>query len=149
MRLLFALFILPFVFGFTGCTSTPAQPNPAPIVAVGCSVETTVTMAIASAVAAAANCSNITAIQTDVQDDLGKANFCDSVSQAMSQKALKFTPHSKIKGVVGDLVCPIAVQSLDTLVGTNLPAAWNCAPNAGTGSIAALIVTACESVIPL
>lgn len=112
---------------FVACTHSP--------VGTPCQVETVATNAMASAVAMAMSCSNVSQIRADIQSSLGKADFC-SVS-------------NKPKGPIGNIVCPIAVQSVLTLVATKVPSSWGCSPTATVKNLGETLTLACQAVVPI
>ncbi len=116
-----------------GPTPTPS-PIPGPIIAVGCSVEQAVTSALTASVATTLNCANLAAIQGDMMSVLGKANLCPTAS-------------AKPKGVVGNLVCPLAVDAAMGLVTNKIPVAWGCDPHATVATLSATLIAACNKVV--
>jgi len=133
------------VLAISACTSTPATPGaPAPA-GVGCSVEQVVSGALAASIGTGLQCANLTAIQADLQGALGTANLCaTSVAQAQS----KVEGKQPMKGVVGDLVCPLAVNTAMGLINTKIPAAWGCKVTSGS-NIGSVLSAACIAVVPI
>lgn len=133
MKKLFLVAFLSVLFVCCSCST---------IQQVGCSVESSVTSVLASTVASSMSCVNLSVIQSDMQSAMGKANLCSVNSNANQLKA-------HLKGPVGDVVCPIAVQAALGLVGTKVPQAWGCSPSASTSGLATLLTSACIKVVPL
>lgn len=134
-------FIAALTLALGACTSPSAPtpvPVPSPIVTVGCQVETSVVQALASNVATTLTCSNLAAIQTDMQAALGKANLC-----APSTEAQK----GKLKGVVGNMVCPMAVGAALSMVATKIPAGWGCAPGSNPAGLGDVLTAACNKAV--
>jgi hypothetical protein len=111
------------------CSST------SPVGPVVCSVEQTVSAALAASTATALQCSNLAAIQGDMLTAIGKANLCAQTA-------------SKVKGAIGNIVCPVVVTSALSLVASKIPPAWGCAPTVNPGTIGAVLTTACQNAIP-
>lgn len=131
---------------FIGCTSTsPTSPT---VTSLGCSVETLATTAIAGAIASTDSCTNVTQMQSDIQGALGSINLCQSaaVQAQLSKLAQKSVASGKDKGLVGSIVCPLAVDAVMTLIGTKVPATWGCT---GSSSVSAAISLACTAVVPI
>lgn len=135
MRKLLGLFT---ILCFCACSSTGPTPNPLP--AIGCSAETAVTSAVAAAVGQALNCTNLTAVQGDIMTLLGKSNLCQAATPAASAK-------KGLKGPLGDIVCPLVLQSLSTVITGQIPAAWGCDPSAKIADASAMLNAACSKAI--
>lgn len=133
----YLLLILAFLVSCTSKTTT----DPNPIQTVGCSVEGDLTTAFAGSISQLLTCTNVTAIQVDLLNALGKANLCAKASPVVAGKAVT------TKGVIGNIVCPMAVQSAMGIVGTKIPPGWGCSPSAGTSDLNAALVATCSKVI--
>lgn len=132
MSLPFALFAL-----LGGCTSKSTVD---PVVQAGCNVEATISGAFASAIAGTIPCDDGGAIQADMLNALGKANLCRTTS----------TGTMKAQGIIGDIVCPIAVNSALGVFGSKLPTSWKCHPGTGgPAGYAELLKGACSKAIGL
>ena len=126
------------------CTQSPS-PGPSPIGGVVCNVEQDIAGAFASTIAKSLSCSNQATIQSDVLGFIGKANLC-----ASSVNHLKSAPKSadgKMKGVIGNIACPIAVNAVMGAAGAAVPASWGCAPNSGANSLNAALTATCEQLV--
>lgn len=123
-----------------GCTKTPAGNT------VGCSVETIVTTAAAGAVASADNCSNVSQIQQDIQAKLGSINLCAAAQVQTQMSDLKKKQGDKLQGAIGNIVCPLAVDGVLSLISSGIPASWGCQ---GSTNIAASLSAACVAAVPL
>lgn len=142
MRFL-SLFAMAFmVAAFVGCTSTGSSGAGS---TVGCSAETIVTTAAAGAIASADSCSNVAQIQADIQAKLGSINLCASAQVQAQLAALKQKQGDKFKGIVGSIVCPLAVDGIISLINAAPPASWGCKGNADIGTA---LSAACISVVP-
>lgn len=129
---------LALVLGACTSPSTPTPaPVPAPVVAVGCQLETSLVTVLASNVATTLTCSNLSAIQTDMQMALGKANLC---APNEAQKA-------KFKGVVGNLACPLAVEAVLGMLASKIPAGWGCAPGSNPAGLGDTLTAACQKAV--
>jgi len=121
-----------------GCTQTKT---------VGCSVEQAVESGIASAIGASLSCSNLPAIVGDIQTVIGKANLCAAAAPAPASEQAKDI--AKPKGVLGNVVCPLATDAVLGLAVSKIPPAWGCTGGASADQLKALIVAACEKAVPL
>jgi len=121
---------------FTACTKN--QPVD-PIGPVVCSLEQGVASAMAGSVANSLNCTSVAAIQADMLSALGKANLC--------QQAVPPTAGGHKKGIVGGIVCPLAVDAALGLLVAKVPAAWGCSTQSATG-LGAALSAACAGVVP-
>lgn len=128
----------------SACSSTSTAPTP--IVAAGCAVETSVESALSASVATALTCSNTAAIQADLATAIGKANLCSqSVPATPAIKVMQAKP----QGVVGNIVCPLGVSAVMSLVTGAIPAAWGCAPGASVGTLSVVLTAACTSAVTI
>jgi hypothetical protein len=144
------LMLLAAILGIL-CSCTSSSPSPgsviSPITAVGCSIETAVTAGAASGIATALNCTSQAAIQTSLQLALGNVNFCSYQPQADAAKLAK-SSKQPLKGVLGDIACPVFINTAMGYLTNSVPAAWGCAAGASASAIAAALTTACETAIP-
>ncbi len=130
-------------FGFISCTSNNQPP---PVVGgVICSLETAVTSAMSAAIATNLTCSNLPAIQGDIMNVLGKANFCTQVAPDLASVQAK--AKMKAMGPVGNLVCPLAIDAALGLVTSKIPTAWGCSPSATVDGLSQLLTSACEKAV--
>lgn len=127
------IFCLLMALVLCSCSSTPT-----PVAQVACSAETALSGALAASVATTLQCSNLAAVQADLLAVLGKANFCAQLPAASAAK-------KSYKGAIGNLVCPIVVNSVLGVVNSKIPAAWGCVITQAPGTIGGLLTTACES----
>lgn len=152
--LLISAFLSVFSFGCTP-TAPTAGAVMSPIKAVGCNIETAVSTGFANAVAAALTCSNVSAVQTSLQTAFGNANLC--VAQASVDLAKKAALEAKVsgkpalKGIIGNIACPMAISAAMGYLTATIPAAWGCSASATTSAaaIATALTTACETAVPL
>jgi len=76
---------------------------------------------------------------------LGKANLC---AKAAPQPASAQAANAKnLKGILGDIVCPTAVDAVLGLVTSKIPVIWACDPSAKVGDVKAMIEAACSKAI--
>lgn len=109
---------------------------------VVCTVEQSAASAIAAGIGTALSCTNLPQIQSDLLGALGKVNLC---SMASSAKMMKH----HLKGPVGNVVCPIAVEAAIGLGASKVPASWGCSANTSMSGLSAVLITACEQVVPI
>lgn len=128
------------IFAFAGCTKTPTNQT------IGCSVETVVTTAAAGAIASADSCSNVSQIQQDIQAKLGSINLCAASSVQAQLQSIKQKQGDKFKGIVGNIVCPLATDAVISLISAGVPSSWGCK---GSSDIAAALAAACIAAVPL
>lgn len=139
-----------------GCSTTPTNPVLTPIQAVGCDVETAVTTAFAATVATSLACTNQTAIQSSFQTALGNVNFCASSSVSsvtaaqIKDAAAKMTSKvAKPMGIVGTIVCPIAINTIIGYATAQIPTTWGCSASVSASTVGAALTAACEAAVPL
>lgn len=121
---------------FAACTSTPV---PSPVVPIVCSVERGLTSAFAASIGSTLNCTHLDAIQADLLGAFGKANLCP---QAVPPPASQGK-----KGVIGTLICPLAVDAALGLLSAKIPPTWGCATQ-NAGALGAALTAACSNVVP-
>ena len=138
MKLLF----LTIAFLFVGCTSTPA---PSPVTTVVCDVETSLTSVLSQTIGTTLSCINVAQINVDVLAALGKANLCPAVTSAAAIKAQIAKP----QGVVGSIVCPLAVNAVFGLASSKIPASWGCSPTAQVATLSSVLSAACIAAVPI
>jgi len=120
------------------CTQQPSSPQPSPIVAAGCSLESIAANSIAQEIIKQETCAApISLIQNDLLGLLGKANLC---SMAVPKKMA-------YKGIIGDAICPAAIASLNATFLKPVPATWQCSGNVASGTILASLQQACQNAI--
>lgn len=78
---------------------------------------------LATVIASGANCTGVAAIQADVQSALDVVKLCDA--QEKNAEHCKQLAHPK-QGPISNVVCPLAATALVAVVGTQVPAAWQC-----------------------
>jgi hypothetical protein len=124
------------------CT-TAAPVNP--IQVVGCAVESSLNTAFAASIATVLSCSNQAAISASIANKLSAINICSTASVQSQVKELK--GKGKMKGIVGDLVCPIGIDAINSIVNGAVPAAWGCSVSVSDG-VSAALATACAAAVP-
>lgn len=143
------LLVLTFLIAFlVGCTQPAPAPGPNPIVNVGCQVESDLSAAFAATIAKTLTCADQSAIQSDVLNLLGKANLCaSSMNQLKLEGKVHGSADGKLKGVVGNIVCPIAVSAVMGAAGKAVPTAWACAPGTDGNALSAALTTTCTALV--
>jgi hypothetical protein len=149
------LLVVSAIFALTACPATPSPtptPQPAPS-NIGCSAETLVDSAAAGAFASIDGCTATAQITSDIQAVWTKLgiNFCGTVATLKKLQAVKKLvagAHPELKftsatGPIADLVCPLAVSGIDSIVGTQVPSNWLCT---GSASVDATFTAACELI---
>ena len=153
-------------FGMAACTKSSTPGSVTPIQSAGCAVESAITGAAATTIAAAISCSNQTQIATDIQNALGNVNLCSAGIAAPAQLAgpkwskvgdvskqdidkAKASKGLAPMGVVGNIACPIVVNTLLGFATNSIPASWGCSASTSASSLGQVIVSACEAAIPL
>lgn len=141
---LFAIVVL-----VAGCTSS--SPTVSPIVDAGCTIETAITAGMGASVATALNCSNASAIQASIQMALGNVNLCASSTTAQSTAAAQVKLNTKLtnKAIVGDILCPIALNTIVGYLSNTIPSAWSCSQSATVTALQQALTAACESAVPI
>ena len=113
MRLLMIVMAILSMCALTGCTKSGTQ-------GAVCQLEQGVATGLSTVVASTLSCSNTSQIQTDILGALGKANFCTQTTTTSSF----FHHEQKLKGPIGDIVCPTAVSSVMALLQNKVPTSW-------------------------
>jgi hypothetical protein len=136
------------LFGVVACTSTTPTPAPNPVQDVVCPLETTVTTAIVPPLAQSLSCANQAQMTADIQKALNVGNFCP-VATAQQNLNLHYKAGKlPVKGPIANVACPVVVDAVIGLVGSKLPASWQCtastSPSAAT--ISTLITGYCEKI---
>ena len=138
------------VFTLCGCTKT-ATGSMTPIQAVGCDIQTLVTSGLAASVATALSCTNQTQIQTDLQSAFGNANLCaaQAVSTANAAQVKAAKAAAKPMGIVGNIACPIAINTVIGFLSNSVPTTWGCSASATAAALSSALTAACETAIPI
>lgn len=136
-------FCFPLFVGCNQCTSsnTPAavQAVLQPLASAGCSIENSFIPAATATVAKAFNCSNSAAITASIQSVTGNVALC-STAAGMS---------ARMRGPIGNLACPLAVNAVMGFLTAPLPPAWGCSVPAQANSLMTVLTTACEAAVPI
>jgi hypothetical protein len=137
-----------------GCTSstttTTSGGSMSPIQAAGCDVETAILGGAAQAVATALNCSSVTYVQASLTTALGNANLCANATVSSTKaEALKAKSVMKPMGIVGNLACPVAVNTIMGFLSNSIPPGWGCSATANASALSAALTAACESAVPI
>lgn len=152
---MFAIFAI-FMFAMVGCKSSSPGPVMNPVSAAVCDVESTITAATGSLIVAQCGGTDAVACGGAIQVALGNANLCAApgvsgvTSAQMSQmKADKAAGKVVAQGVIGNIACPLAESAVMGFLTAAIPSACGCTKSVDAGSIGAMLVTACEAVVPL
>lgn len=155
------LLILTILLLGVACTKSGTM---SPIQSAGCAVESAVTSAAATSIAAALSCTNQAQIATDVQNALGNVNLC-ATNVAVASLAPKYSKVGDVSkqdldaakgknlikpmGVVGNIACPIVVNTLLGFATNSIPSSWGCSSSTTASALTATIIAGCEAVVPL
>lgn len=134
-----------------GCTSSNSG-TVTPIQAAGCDVESAILGGAAGAIASALSCTSTSAIQASLTTALGNANLCAAPGvAAISAASMKSAKSAAVKpqGVIGNLACPIAVNTIVGFLSNSVPSAWGCSASASASALAATLTSVCEAAVPL
>ena len=133
-----------FTFGCTKSTGTMS-----PIQAAGCDVETAILGGASTAIATALSCTNTSAVQASLTTALGNANLCTAPGvAAISTSSLK-AQKLKSLGVIGNLACPIAINTIVGFLSNTVPTGWGCSTTATASALEAALTAACEAAVPI
>lgn len=160
-----------------GCLMTlgchPGGSTVSPIQAAGCDVETAILGGASTAIGTALSCGNVSAIQASLTTALGNANLCatpipqapaSAASKAAGSPAYKTigdVPLSALKssavksdavrslGIVGNIACPIAINTVIGFLSNSVPAAWSCSSGSTAASLEATLVQVCQIAVPI
>lgn len=141
MRLIFSLLVLTSTFLISCTTTQPANP----IQVVGCAVESSLNTAFSASIATVLNCTNQAAISSSIATKLSAINICATASVQSQVKELQ--GKGKMKGIVGDLVCPIGINAINSIVNGAVPAAWGCSVSSADG-VSAALAAVCAAAVP-
>ena len=156
---------------FLSCTK-PQAPAPilTPIKDIACDVEKAVSGGLGSTIATSLSCAHPEIVSSELQAAFGNANMCatpivqpsgmavmaqakwktigDIPGDALKQKGMKAM--AAPMGVIGSIVCPMAVQSAVGYLSNSIPVAWGCTgPNASFQGLLSALTAGCIAVVPL
>ena len=144
------------IFALAGCKSSSPGPVLNPVTAAVCDVESTITSATGALIVSQCSGTDAVACGAAIQSALGNANLCAapgvsgiSSAQIAQFQADKAAGKSPVKGVVGNLACPLAESAVMGFLTAAIPSACGCTKSIDAGSIGGLLVSACEAAIPL
>lgn len=133
------------VVGLSGCQFFQSATSKSALTAVeqaACNEETAAIGGFASQIATTLNCSSQPAIVASLTTALGNANVCKYLPAASSGMV-------KTQGVIGNLICPIAVSTVVGYMTSQIPVAWGCTVTTQASAVVASLTTACETVVPV
>ena len=148
MKIVLSLLISLMFVG--GCTSSSGSMTP--IQAAGCDVESAILGGAATAIATALSCSSVSSVQSSLTTALGNANLCSSSQVAsVTASSLKAAKSAAVKplGIVGNLACPIAVNTIVGFLSNSIPSAWGCSASTDAASLSTALTAACEAAVPI
>lgn len=140
------------MFLLTGCPSNSGgttSPVLTPIADVGCVVEQAITSGFGSLVVAQCAGTNALACGAAFQVALGNVNLCATPQVAQVTKEALMSKAAKPQGIVGSIVCPIALNTVMGLLTATVPAACGCTQNLSASAISGLLNAACVAAVPL
>jgi hypothetical protein len=119
MKKLLIVFLFPL---FLGCSSIKEK--------AGCAVEEKAVDVTSAGIVTVLECKNAAAVRMDVKFYIDKAGLCKT-------------------GLIGDLVCPIAVDAVLKGIGSATPATWQCNPANPMSKLSQFLVPACKAAMPV
>jgi len=123
-------YLLVLVLGLVGCTNQKCEET------LGGAASF-----ISEKIATSLDCKKPLEIRADLLDMCAKLGVCE--------KAKGMTP-VQAKGAVGDALCPaLAKGMVALLVGTALPAKYECAGGTSADALAKIVETACKQYAPI
>ncbi len=137
--------ILGFVLMLTmsGCSwfkSASVQASLNSVVAAGCNEQTKALTGLSAGIAKSLNCAKPEAISASLTAALGNVNLCKYA----------VTPGGIVaKGIVGNIVCPVAVSTAIGFLTAAIPPEWECTVSADAGGVASALTSICEAAVPL
>mgnify|MGYP001610854352 CR=1 FL=1 len=137
------ILLMAMVISLGGCSwfqKASVQAVLTSVESAGCVAETAVLTNFSTKIAAQLNCTHPDAIQASLTAALGNVNLC------------KLVPAHGIvspTGVVGNIVCPIAVSTAIGFMTSAIPTAWGCTVTQEAGAVSAVLTSICESSVPL
>jgi hypothetical protein len=111
LKLLAVIPLLALMFMVSGCQ-------------LACEAEKVVSGKLAGVIAMTANCSNVAAIQVDVQSAIDVVKLC--VAKDKNAEHCKKLAANPKQGPIANVVCPLAATALVAVAGSQIPAAWQC-----------------------
>lgn len=107
---------------------------------LGCDAETLISEKLADAVASAATCSNVAAIQTDILSAINVVKLC-AASDKHSEQCTKY---QLPKGPIANVVCPLASSAVVAVAGNVIPARYGC--QLSGSPLSSVVLQACLSL---
>lgn len=175
MKFYFGILLL--VIMIAGCSVFKNSTTGAltPVGGAVCDIESSLANGLAGSVAGTLACSNQAAIVTSLQSALGNVNLCAAPLPAPASAALKSldasgwktvgdVPASALKkpasvglkaeavktmGIVGQIACPIAIDTGIGFLSNSIPAAWGCSASVTVQTIQSALIAACELAVPI
>ncbi len=141
MKLVLAIGVL---FMATGCSwfkSASVQAVIKNIELGGCTMETNAITAAAQSISNTLQCANVAAVQADLTKAIGNLNICKIVAQATA------TPGSvQMKGLIANLICPLASSAVVGFATQAVPAGWGCTVSTAADQVKGALTAACELI---
>lgn len=107
---------------------------------LGCTAEKVISEKLAGGIATSFACTNQAQIQADVLQIMDVVKFC-----AVNDKHCEHLKKLNLKeGPIAQAVCPIAASAAVSILGSKIPADWQCAPTSPL--LVTAVTTACEAL---
>ena len=137
-KLYLALLMIPFLV-LPSCLTKENAPHLTPIQRATCNAELALTKGTALGIATVLSCTGTNEIQKDLMGIFGNVDLCQEAEAA------------RVQGLVGALVCPLAVSAIIGFASHQIPTEWKCDPDksATVDVFKKAVVTACVAAIPL
>jgi predicted phage tail protein len=110
------------------------------VVTAGCGEQTKILTGLSQSIGKTLNCTHPDAIQTSLTAALGNVNLCKYAPSATGAGP---------KGVIGNIVCPVAVSTAIGFMTSAIPAEWGCTVSADAGGVGATLTSICEAAVPI
>jgi hypothetical protein len=137
-------FLILTAFSFTGCSwfkSASVQAALQSVVVTGCNEQTAILKGLSGSVANSLNCTAPDEIQKSLTSAMGNVNLCKYVPQPQAGMPMK--------GIVGNIVCPIAVSTAIGFMTSAIPKEWGCTVTGAADKVQVALTAICEGAVPL
>lgn len=114
-----------------GCTKEQEKPNP--VKDIGCTISKVMGSQLAAHVAVKLECKNVAAINETIEQALVKVGVCDKVT------VKSFVDANPVCSSIGGFL-------LSNLVGSAIPASWECNPARTSEEMTKVIEAACQKL---
>ncbi len=139
------------IFAITALLVSGCTQETKPVI---CGVEKVVVDVVSSNITTLLSCKNPEVIKSDLTEALNKSQFCSQPSMSVAQKVQtkgtdKLSTESVKVGPVGSIVCPLAINAVFGLAGSQIPSTWGCDPSKTISSIATTLIAVCTAAVPI